>query len=245
MDPPRSRKSRKGEKASSRPFYATDGPTSANIVSEARSSLRSLDTKRPFTPVESNRTLFGGSSSKPYEGRPPSAFRYRHLNILWQAFNYCLLLFAKCQQKLLKFDYCHVYYQHCKAQGLLSYFDNTIWFLQQSILVMDTWHELNYFNLAPHYCWGDVKSYALCPLAQNYFYLPANLLYSFFFRIILFLWYENFCTHGVCVVNEHVHIVDWMCGDVLMICKSIPNEIVSIILLGFLKSLWKCLKPIL
>lgn len=46
-------------------------------------------------------------------------------------------------------------------------------------------------------------------------------------------------------MNEHVHVVDWMCGDVLMICKSIPNEIVSIILLGFLKSLWKCLKPIL
>jgi len=32
-----------------------------------------LDTKRPFTPVESNRTLFRVSSSKPYEGRPPSA----------------------------------------------------------------------------------------------------------------------------------------------------------------------------
>ena len=149
MDPPRSRKTRKGDKASSRPFYETEGPTSANIVSEARSSFRSLDTKRPFTPVESNRTLFGGSSSKPYEGRPPSAFRYHHLNILWQACNYCLLLFAKCQQKLLKFDYCHVYYQHCKAQGRLLYFGKTIWFLQQSILVMDTWHELNYVNLAP------------------------------------------------------------------------------------------------
>ena len=77
MDPPRPPKSRKGEKASNRPFYATDGPTSANIVAEARSSLRSLDTKRPFTPVESNRTLFGGTSSRPYEGRPPSAFRYK------------------------------------------------------------------------------------------------------------------------------------------------------------------------
>lgn len=74
MDPPRPPKSRKGEKSSNRPFYETDGPTSANIVSEARSSLRSLDTKRPFTPVESNRTLFGGSSSRPYEGRPPSAY---------------------------------------------------------------------------------------------------------------------------------------------------------------------------
>ncbi|KAL9969241.1 hypothetical protein ACROYT_G021436 [Oculina patagonica] len=74
MDPPLKQKSRRGDKASSRPFYAADGPTSANIVSEARSSLRSLDTKRPFTPVESQRTLFGGSSVKPYEGRPPSAF---------------------------------------------------------------------------------------------------------------------------------------------------------------------------
>ena len=77
MEPPRPRKSRKGDKTSSRPFYATDGPTSANIVSEARSSLRSLDTKRPFTPVESNRALFGGISSRPYEERPPSAFRYK------------------------------------------------------------------------------------------------------------------------------------------------------------------------
>lgn len=75
MDPPPTQKSRKGEKASSRPFYATEGQTSANIISEARSSLRSLDTKRPFTPVESNRTLFRGSAVKPYEGRPPSAFR--------------------------------------------------------------------------------------------------------------------------------------------------------------------------
>ncbi|XP_020605577.1 armadillo repeat-containing protein 2-like [Orbicella faveolata] len=74
MDPPRPQKSRRGEKASNRPFYATEGPTSANIVADARSSIRPLDTKRPFTPVESNRTLFGRSSVKPYEGRPPSAF---------------------------------------------------------------------------------------------------------------------------------------------------------------------------
>lgn len=74
MDPTPAQKSRRGEKTSSRPFYATDGQTSANIISEARSSLRPLDTKRPFTPVESNRTLFRGSAVKPYEGRPPSAF---------------------------------------------------------------------------------------------------------------------------------------------------------------------------
>ncbi|XP_067050151.1 armadillo repeat-containing protein 2-like [Acropora muricata] len=74
MDSPRPTKSRKGQKALSRPFYETDGQTSANIVSEARSSLRSLETKRPFTPVESKRTLFRSSPSRPYEGRPPSAF---------------------------------------------------------------------------------------------------------------------------------------------------------------------------
>lgn len=75
MDPSRSTKSRKGEKAPSRPFYETGAQTSANIVSEARSSLRSLETKRPFTPVESKRTLFRSSPSRTYEGRPPSAFR--------------------------------------------------------------------------------------------------------------------------------------------------------------------------
>ncbi|XP_015772193.1 PREDICTED: armadillo repeat-containing protein 2-like [Acropora digitifera] len=74
MDSPRPTKSRKGQKALSRPFYETDGQTSANIVSEARSSLRSLETKRPFTPVESKRTLFRSSPPRPYEGRPPSAF---------------------------------------------------------------------------------------------------------------------------------------------------------------------------
>ena len=76
MDPSLTRKTRKGDRVGDRPFYATDGPTSANIVAEARSSVRSLDTKRPFTPIESKRTLFGSGSSKPVEGRPPSAFRY-------------------------------------------------------------------------------------------------------------------------------------------------------------------------
>ncbi|XP_056620116.1 armadillo repeat-containing protein 2 isoform X2 [Triplophysa dalaica] len=48
--------------------------TSAEIVSEARRSLRSLTTQRPFTPQEQHRQLFGESSSRARDGRPPSAF---------------------------------------------------------------------------------------------------------------------------------------------------------------------------
>ncbi|XP_042633823.1 armadillo repeat-containing protein 2-like isoform X1 [Cyprinus carpio] len=48
--------------------------TSAEIVSEARRSLRTLATRRPFTPQEKHRQLFGESSSRAHDGRPPSAF---------------------------------------------------------------------------------------------------------------------------------------------------------------------------
>ncbi|XP_073709260.1 armadillo repeat-containing protein 2 [Garra rufa] len=48
--------------------------TSAEIVSEARRSLRTLATQRPFTPQEKQRQLFGESSSRAHDGRPPSAF---------------------------------------------------------------------------------------------------------------------------------------------------------------------------
>uniref|UniRef100_A0A671NVK1 Armadillo repeat-containing protein 2-like n=1 Tax=Sinocyclocheilus anshuiensis TaxID=1608454 RepID=A0A671NVK1_9TELE len=48
--------------------------TSAEIVSEARRSLRALATQRPFTPQEKHRQLFGESSSRARDGRPPSAF---------------------------------------------------------------------------------------------------------------------------------------------------------------------------
>lgn len=54
-----------------RPFYETLRKTSAEIVNEARSSLRTLDTKRPFTPAEPNRTLFTGLGRQ--ESRPPSS----------------------------------------------------------------------------------------------------------------------------------------------------------------------------
>ncbi|KAM6459507.1 armadillo repeat-containing protein 2 isoform 2-T7 [Liasis olivaceus] len=48
--------------------------TSAEIISEARSTLRTLRTQRPFTPRDERRKLFGSSSSRTPENRPPSAF---------------------------------------------------------------------------------------------------------------------------------------------------------------------------
>uniref|UniRef100_A0A8C1T7C2 Armadillo repeat containing 2 n=1 Tax=Cyprinus carpio TaxID=7962 RepID=A0A8C1T7C2_CYPCA len=48
--------------------------TCAEIVSEVRRSLRTLTTRRPFTPQEKHRQLFGESSSRAHDGRPPSAF---------------------------------------------------------------------------------------------------------------------------------------------------------------------------
>ena len=65
------------------PFYATPDniQTSAKIISEAksqlvRSQLRSIGTKRPVTPQEGGRKLFGEQSSRDPSNRPPSAFRY-------------------------------------------------------------------------------------------------------------------------------------------------------------------------
>ncbi|XP_067841101.1 armadillo repeat-containing protein 2 isoform X2 [Heptranchias perlo] len=48
--------------------------TSAEIISEARSSLRILKTQRPFTPKDDQRKLFGSTSSRTPENRPPSTF---------------------------------------------------------------------------------------------------------------------------------------------------------------------------
>lgn len=50
--------------------------TSAEIINEARNTLRILRTQRPFTPKEEQRKLFGSASSRTPENRPPSAFRY-------------------------------------------------------------------------------------------------------------------------------------------------------------------------
>lgn len=57
------------------PFYALpeDLKTSAEIISEARTCIRSIETRRPFTPRESNRQLFGQIGNSKW-ARPPSAF---------------------------------------------------------------------------------------------------------------------------------------------------------------------------
>ncbi|KAH0622202.1 hypothetical protein JD844_024307 [Phrynosoma platyrhinos] len=48
--------------------------TSAEIINEARNTLRTLRTQRPFTPREQQRKLFGSASSRTPDNRPPSAF---------------------------------------------------------------------------------------------------------------------------------------------------------------------------
>lgn len=60
------------------PFYRPSlsrQKTSAEIISEARNSLRTVRTQRPFTPQEDQRKLFGPASSRTPENRPPSSFR--------------------------------------------------------------------------------------------------------------------------------------------------------------------------
>ncbi|KAM8952978.1 armadillo repeat-containing protein 2 [Pelodytes ibericus] len=59
------------------PFYKP--PTSvqktcAEIINEARQALRALKTQRPFTPREDQRKLFGPTSSRTADNRPPSSF---------------------------------------------------------------------------------------------------------------------------------------------------------------------------
>ena len=60
-----------------RPFYALpeEKPTAVQIINEARSSLKELKTKRPYTPREDKRTLFGPRPLNSSDNRPPSAFR--------------------------------------------------------------------------------------------------------------------------------------------------------------------------
>ena len=61
-------------KSAERAFYEkpTDKATSADIINEARSSLRTLRTNRPHTPKDDRRTFFG---ERPTHERPPSSFR--------------------------------------------------------------------------------------------------------------------------------------------------------------------------
>jgi hypothetical protein len=67
-------------RSEAKPFYLASGTTSAEIVAEARTSVRCVDTKRPCTPVESQRTLFGSSRRPESHSRPPSAFRLEIMN---------------------------------------------------------------------------------------------------------------------------------------------------------------------
>ncbi|KFQ39374.1 Armadillo repeat-containing protein 2, partial [Mesitornis unicolor] len=59
------------------PFYRLSVPkqkTSSEIINEARNALRTLRTRRPFTPTEHQRKLFGSGSSWAPQNRPPSVF---------------------------------------------------------------------------------------------------------------------------------------------------------------------------
>ncbi|NXK73366.1 ARMC2 protein, partial [Amazona guildingii] len=68
-------KNKNTEKAE--PFYKVSMPkqkTSSEIINEARNFLRTLRTRRPFTPTEEQRRLFGSGSSRAPQSRPPSVF---------------------------------------------------------------------------------------------------------------------------------------------------------------------------
>ncbi|KAM6208036.1 armadillo repeat-containing protein 2 isoform 1-T2 [Sarcoramphus papa] len=68
-------KNKNTEKAE--PFYRLSVPkqkTSSEIINEARNVLRTLRTRRPFTPTEDQRKLFGSGSSRAPQNRPPSVF---------------------------------------------------------------------------------------------------------------------------------------------------------------------------
>ncbi|NXL57764.1 ARMC2 protein, partial [Chordeiles acutipennis] len=71
MQPSRNKNTEKAE-----PFYRLSVPkqTSSEIINEARSVLRTLRTRRPFTPAEVQRKLFGSGSSRALQNRPPSVF---------------------------------------------------------------------------------------------------------------------------------------------------------------------------
>ncbi|NXJ66319.1 ARMC2 protein, partial [Rostratula benghalensis] len=72
MQPSKDKNTEKAE-----PFYGLSVPkkkTSSEIINEARSVLRTLRTRRPFTPAEDQRKLFGSGSSRSPQNRPPSVF---------------------------------------------------------------------------------------------------------------------------------------------------------------------------
>eukprot|EP00118_Oscarella_pearsei_P005131 m.23094 g.23094 ORF g.23094 m.23094 type:complete len:831 (+) comp28439_c0_seq1:964-3456(+) len=68
-----SEKRRPSRRNDSVPFYeAVKGRTSAQVISEARTSIRALETSRPFTPANASRSLLSGSKSA--TARPPSVY---------------------------------------------------------------------------------------------------------------------------------------------------------------------------
>ncbi|NXN28663.1 ARMC2 protein, partial [Nycticryphes semicollaris] len=72
MQPSKDKNTEKAE-----PFYRLSVPkkkTSSEIINEARNVLRTLRTRRPFTPAEDQRKLFGSGSSRAPQNRPPSVF---------------------------------------------------------------------------------------------------------------------------------------------------------------------------
>lgn len=78
-------KNKNTEKAE--PFYRLSVPkqkTSSEIINEARNGLRTLRTRRPFTPTEDQRKLFGSGSSRAPQNRPPSVFRYCAFKIFFK-----------------------------------------------------------------------------------------------------------------------------------------------------------------
>ncbi|NXM74920.1 ARMC2 protein, partial [Serilophus lunatus] len=59
------------------PFYwlsVAEQKTSSEIINEARNILRTVRTRRPFTPAEDQRKLLGSGSSRGLQTRPPSVF---------------------------------------------------------------------------------------------------------------------------------------------------------------------------
>lgn len=70
------------------PFYqATGDKTSASIIAEARKDLKSVSTKRPNTPGDAGRHLFGSHQHSTQQGtvkRPPSVYRWVGVSHCWK-----------------------------------------------------------------------------------------------------------------------------------------------------------------
>ena len=69
------------------PFYqATGDKTSASIISEARKDIKSVSAKRPNTPGDAARRLFGSHQHSTQQGdvkRPPSVYRWVGTTRCW------------------------------------------------------------------------------------------------------------------------------------------------------------------